>query len=60
MGFTQNQLSGDSIHAMLYFGNWCHKDLVDFSDILKRVRYGKRKQKCSMNVESEESKDNNK
>jgi len=56
--FTRNRLSGDSIRAMLCFGDWCRKDLVDFGDILKGVRYGKRKRKRSMSVESEEPKDN--
>jgi hypothetical protein len=49
--FTRNRLSGKSIQALMCFGDWSWRDLVQMSDIVDAIRgltgNGKRKRRLS-------------
>ena len=55
--FTHNQLSGVSIQAVLCFGDWGQKDLIDSGDVFKAIRYSNQKCKRKLSEVLDESED---
>ena len=41
--FTRNRLSGQSIRALMCFGDWSRKDLISLSDVVDAIKSRKRR-----------------